>query len=175
MSLEECALVDVKVPIGDADGEVAEREGCNVDATCNKTVALHRREGSIVPDDVGDRIRRRVIPLRHRTTCTTAAAESGWGLRICHSDAQSIIFSIHTFRSRVSRGRSSRSRRTRTGRPFGGGPFITMSRQRPTLPPGLPGSTIGAGGLHFRVRDGTGCFPSAIATETAFPDHSGSD
>ncbi len=41
-----------------------------------------------------------------------------------------------------------------------------MSRRRPTLPPSLPGSTIGAGGLNFRVRDGTGCFPSAVATET---------
>ena len=44
-----------------------------------------------------------------------------------------------------------------------------MSRRRPTLPPGRPGSTIGAGGLHFRVRDGTGCFPSAIATKTRCP------
>ena len=42
-----------------------------------------------------------------------------------------------------------------------------MFRRRPTLPPSRPGSTIGAGGLHFRVRDGTGCFPSAMATETA--------
>ena len=41
-----------------------------------------------------------------------------------------------------------------------------MSRRGPTLPPSRPGSTIGAGGLHFRVRDGTGCFPSAMATET---------
>ncbi len=40
-----------------------------------------------------------------------------------------------------------------------------MLRQRPTLPPGLPGSTIGAGGLNFRVRKGNGCDPSAIATE----------
>ncbi len=28
-----------------------------------------------------------------------------------------------------------------------------------------PSSTIGAGGLNFRVRDGNGCDPSAIATE----------
>src|SRR5213596_3283020 len=59
MALEKRALVDVKVPIGDAEGEVAERVGCDVDAAGNKTVALHRREGSIVPDDLGDRIRRR--------------------------------------------------------------------------------------------------------------------
>src|SRR5581483_2833517 len=47
-------------------------------------------------------------------------------------------------------------------------------RRRPTLPPGRPGSTIGAGGLNFRVRDGTGCFPSAMAPETALPG-SGTD
>src|SRR6059036_2824955 len=62
MALEKRALVNVKVPIGDADGEVAERVGCDVDAAGNKAVALHRREGSIVPDDLGDRIRRRHVP-----------------------------------------------------------------------------------------------------------------
>src|SRR5881392_3908269 len=61
MTLEKRALVDVKVPIGDADGEVAERVGCDGDAAGNKTVALHRREGSIVPDDLGYRIRRRHV------------------------------------------------------------------------------------------------------------------
>src|SRR6266511_1840264 len=45
--------------------------------------------------------------------------------------------------------------------------FWLVSRRRPTLPPGFPGSTIGAGGLNFRVRNGTGCFPSAMTTETA--------
>ena len=38
-------------------------------------------------------------------------------------------------------------------------------RRGPTLPPSLPGSTIGATGLNFRVRDGNGCFPCAILTE----------
>src|SRR5437773_7033449 len=38
------------------------------------------------------------------------------------------------------------------------------SRQRPTLPPGYPGSTIGAGGLNCRVRNGNGCDPSAMIT-----------
>jgi hypothetical protein len=56
VALEKRALVDVKVPIGDADGEVAERVGCDVDAARNKTVTLRRREGSVVPDDVGNRI-----------------------------------------------------------------------------------------------------------------------
>src|SRR5579859_4534557 len=39
-------------------------------------------------------------------------------------------------------------------------------RPRPTLPPSPPGSTIGAGGLSFRVRDGTGRFPAAMAAVT---------
>jgi hypothetical protein len=39
-------------------------------------------------------------------------------------------------------------------------------RRRPTLPGSLPPSTIGAGGLNFRVRNGNGCDPSAVATET---------
>ena len=40
------------------------------------------------------------------------------------------------------------------------------SRRRPTLPGSFPPSTIGAGGLHFRVRDGNGCFPAALPPET---------
>ncbi len=51
-------------------------------------------------------------------------------------------------------------------RPPFGGLWLKRSRRRPTLPPRLQGSTIGAGGLNFRVRDGTGCFPSAMTTET---------
>ena len=43
-------------------------------------------------------------------------------------------------------------------------PGLEIKGQRPTLPPGLPGSTIGAGGLNFSVRNGKRCFPSAIAT-----------
>jgi hypothetical protein len=39
-------------------------------------------------------------------------------------------------------------------------------RRRPTLPPPGGGSTIGAGGLSFRVRDGSGRFPAAVAAET---------
>src|SRR5438876_6595842 len=61
MALEKRPLVDVQVPVGDAYGEVAERVGRDVDAAGRKTVALHRREGSIVADDLGDRIRRRHV------------------------------------------------------------------------------------------------------------------
>ena len=37
-------------------------------------------------------------------------------------------------------------------------------RRLPTLPGGLPPSTIGAGGLNYCVRNGNRCDPSAIAT-----------
>jgi hypothetical protein len=59
MALEKRALLGVEIPIGNADGEVAERIRCDVDAARNETVALHRRERSIVPDDLGNRIKRR--------------------------------------------------------------------------------------------------------------------
>src|ERR671916_3431331 len=39
-------------------------------------------------------------------------------------------------------------------------------RRRPTLPQRPRCSTIGAGGLSFRVRNVAGRFPSAMATET---------
>ena len=35
-------------------------------------------------------------------------------------------------------------------------------RRRPTLPRSYPRSTIGPGGLNFRVRDGNGCDPSGM-------------
>ena len=62
----------------------------------------------------------------------------------------------------------------------GNGPQREDVRRRPTLPPSPPGSTIGAEGLNFRVRNGAGCFPFAMATETLWrcqehsaPDYSG--
>jgi hypothetical protein len=72
MALEKRPLVDVQVPIGDADGEVAERVGGDVDAAGRKTVALHRREGPIVADDLGDRIRRR------HAASSAAIARAAW-------------------------------------------------------------------------------------------------
>ncbi len=45
-------------------------------------------------------------------------------------------------------------------------PSLNFVRRRPTLPRSLPRSTIGAEGLSFRVRNGSGRFPLAMATET---------
>ncbi len=45
------------------------------------------------------------------------------------------------------------------------GPFSeNNSRRRPTLPHTCARSTIGAGGLNCRVRNGNGCFPPATVT-----------
>src|ERR1051326_3912010 len=43
---------------------------------------------------------------------------------------------------------------------------LMIAWRRPTLPPLIRGSTIGAGGLNCRVRDGYGCFPSATTART---------
>src|SRR5437764_2521784 len=75
MALEKRALVDVKIPIDDADGEVAERVACDVDAAGSKTVALHHREGSIVPDDLGDRIRRRHVASSSAIVLRTSGSQ----------------------------------------------------------------------------------------------------
>ena len=40
--------------------------------------------------------------------------------------------------------------------------------QRPTLPEPCGPSTIGAGGLNGRVRDGNAWFPSAVVTKQSF-------
>jgi hypothetical protein len=48
-----------------------------------------------------------------------------------------------------------------------GCPFLVCVRRCPTFPPGL-GSIIGADRLSFRVRDGTGRFPIAVAAVTLY-------
>src|SRR3954465_14536072 len=44
--------------------------------------------------------------------------------------------------------------------------LVMVVRRRPTLPQPRGCSTIGAERLNFRVRDGTGCFPFAMAAVT---------
>ena len=48
-------------------------------------------------------------------------------------------------------------------------------RRRPSLPHGPPCSTIGAEKLNFRVRNGAGCFPLAMITETLLRCVAGGD
>jgi hypothetical protein len=56
MALKKRPLVDVQVPFGDADGEVAERVGGDVDTADSEAISLHRRKTSVVPNDVSDQI-----------------------------------------------------------------------------------------------------------------------
>ena len=49
-----------------------------------------------------------------------------------------------------------------------GRPWVWVVRRRPTLPHSCGCSTIGAGGLSFRVRNGSGRFPFAVAAVTLF-------
>ena len=62
--------------------------------------------------------------------------------------------------------RSHSSRRNVDGGPPKWSPIEEDVRRRPTLPRSHPRSTIGAEGLSFRVRDGTGRFPFAMVAET---------
>ena len=52
------------------------------------------------------------------------------------------------------------------GRPPKRSTLKCVVRRRPSLPHGPPCSTIGAEKLNFRVRNGAGCFPLAMITET---------
>ena len=63
----------------------------------------------------------------------------------------------HIFYPVHSRYKTKRPRLTCLG--------LFLARQRPTLAGGVPPTTIGAGELNFRVRDGNGCDLSAIVTE----------
>src|SRR5207302_6083799 len=59
------------------------------------------------------------------------------------------------------------ARQKQRGRPLLWTPSSAKNtRRRPTLPGGLPPSTIGAGGLNCRVRNGNGCDSAAMATGT---------
>jgi hypothetical protein len=53
-----------------------------------------------------------------------------------------------------------------SGDPGGSPLFRVFVRRRPTLPHRPRCSTIGAGGLSFRVRNGSGRFPAAMAAVT---------
>jgi hypothetical protein len=64
---------------------------------------------------------------------------------------------------RPARGSINAGRGFRWWKPL---PGVVGVRRCPTLPPSFAGSTIGAGGLSFRVRNGSGRFPFAVAAVT---------
>src|SRR4051794_1917927 len=63
-------------------------------------------------------------------------------------------------------GRPNMPRNAEQGHPYRVALLGKNVRRRPTLPQPLGCSTIGAERLNFRVRDGTGCFPFAMAAVT---------
>src|SRR5690606_39802341 len=65
-----------------------------------------------------------------------------------------------------SGARRTESRNSSRAGPEGPALLRKYVRRRPTLPQPLGCSTIGAERLNFRVRDGTGCFPFAMAAVT---------
>jgi hypothetical protein len=67
--------------------------------------------------------------------------------------------------ARTAFARASRSRRKKT-EALWGDQRASKIRRRPTLPHTYACSTIGSGGLDYRVRDGIGYDPSDKATET---------
>ncbi len=67
---------------------------------------------------------------------------------------------------RAERLNDSESPGQAKGPPLTGWPFRKNVRRRPALPQGPPCSTIGAERLSFRVRNGAGRFPLAMAAET---------
>ena len=79
---------------------------------------------------------------------TDAEGRNAGQILIQHSPAVDTESHINKKRDRPREGRSL---------------LQNMFRRCPALPRGLPRSTIGAEGLNFRVRNGTGCFPLAIA------------
>src|SRR5438128_7772814 len=66
--------------------------------------------------------------------------------------------------SRAHDARNGKARTSRPARAFLRDPAASYSPTR------RPCSTIGAGGLNGRVRDGNGCFPSAIAAGNRIGD-----
>ena len=87
--LEERPEVDVLVPLGDADRQVAQLVRRDVDAARGEAVALLRRERPVVPDDVRDRVGHLSPSADHRTSrtagrhrlCTVRAAVAAFDRR----------------------------------------------------------------------------------------------
>ena len=68
------------------------------------------------------------------------------------------------FRLGQTKKKKARKKRLASSAPF----LRISSRRRPTLPQGFPCSTIGPGGLNFRVRDGIGCEPLRYSRRKIF-------
>ena len=113
-----------------------------------------------VPDRLPDTVRTAIssssMPSMSNTSTSPPTAP-----RRCSGSTCSVTRSRGPRSSRRSSAETARERAPPADR----GRSSSEIRRRPTLPGGLPPSTIGADRLNFRVRDGNGCDPVAMATE----------
>ena len=122
------------------------------------------------PSEVRDLLRHDY--LSHASNCSSVSRSGSLGRLLAKTATRwNEIPPIESRLSTVSVGlstcRSSFLMGTTTTKAAPGGrPSRKNVRRRPTLPRSLPRSTIGAEGLSFRVRNGAGRFPLAMATET---------
>jgi hypothetical protein len=109
-----------------------------------------------------------------RTACLRCAAASP-GTALTATGAYAAVFGHFASLSHANQPPASAHHSIQTseeGRSTSSGATLFKHVRRcPTLPRGPPRSTIGAEGLNFRVRDGTGCFPFAITAETLLRCH----
>ena len=64
----------------------------------------------------------------------------------------------------LRRKRQEEERKQKKAPNWSSGPFLILSRRRPTFPHSYPCSIIGPARLNFRVRDGNGCDPRGMTT-----------
>ncbi len=106
---------------------------------------------------------RRAGPSNRRPAARARSRPPSAPSQASHARRHTGAYNVKPFRTN---GVPTHGRRTEGRYQHGSGPQHEDVRRRPTLPRGPPRSTIGAEGLNFRVRNGTGCFPFAMATET---------
>jgi hypothetical protein len=106
---------------------------------------------------------RRTGPSNRRPAARARSRPPSAPSQASHARRHTGAYNVKPFRTN---GVPTHGRRTEGRYQHGSGPQHEDVRRRPTLPRGPPRSTIGAEGLNFRVRNGTGCFPFAMATET---------
>jgi hypothetical protein len=106
---------------------------------------------------------RRTGPSNRRPAARARSRPPSAPSQASHAHSHTGARNVKPFRTN---GVPIHGRRTEGRYQHGSGPQHEDVRRRPTLPRGPPRSTIGAEELNFRVRNGTGCFPFAMAAET---------
>ena len=154
------------VPFGPADRAVPDREPPRL-ARSSRLLpcrsGLPARPVGLAPGPAACRLGRRL------GAAAAGCRSSGAAEPLSGAPARSAAVGGRRHRAHdATRRRDHAGKRRRNGERPGqvtGAPRV-RNRRRPTLPGTLIPSTIGAGGLNFRVRNGNGCDPAAMATET---------